>query len=212
MKQVFYSFVTMAVFSACSPAVSVTSSWKNTEALSSQQKSYHSVFISGLTANQNAKATVETSLAKAAESRGYKAVKSIDLFQTIDNPDKEAALKKIREAGCDAIFTVALINKESETRYVPGTTTYAPLPAYGYYGTYWGYRGYWYGSSMYSSPGYYTTDKTYFIESNLYDSETEKLLWSAQSKTVNPTDLESFSEKYTKAIIQQLEKDGLLKK
>jgi hypothetical protein len=217
MKHACYFLLGILVLSACSPSVVVTSSWKNGELLASPtKKAYKTVFISALTGNTNAKTIVEGALADAAVQRGFKAIKSQELFVPDFNkanaPDKETVLKKVKLSGCDAIFTVALVNKESETRYVPGTTAYNPYPMRGYYGTYWGYHSYWYGSSMYSTPGYYETDKTYFLESNLYDAETEKIVWSSQSKTVNPSDLKSFSGKYTAAIIKQLEEDGLLKK
>ncbi len=210
MRQILVVLFVSIVCWSCSPYVSVTSSWKNTEALATP-KTYNKVFISALSGSETAKNTVETALANAAQKRGYTAVRSMDAFTGSANPDKEAIVRKLKELGCDAIFTVALVNKESETRYTPGTTTYSPYPRVGYYGTYWGYRNYWY-NPVYSSPGYYTTERTYFIESNLYDTETEKILWSAQSQTVNPSDLQSFSESYTKAIIKKLESDGLLRK
>jgi hypothetical protein len=61
-------------------------------------------------------------------------------------------------------------------------------------------------------PGYYATDKTYFLETNLYDAATEKLVWSAQSETVNPGSIDKFVQDYPKKLIAQMVKDGLLKK
>jgi PBP1b-binding outer membrane lipoprotein LpoB len=215
MKPITYLLLVLVFLSACSPSVVVTSSWKNAEMLNSPtKKTYKTIFISALTGTVSIKSTVEIAFATAIEKKGYKTIKGQDMFAPglKNNPDtEESALKKIKEAGSDGIFTIALVDKESETRYVPGSVGYSPYPMHGYYGSYWGYHGY-YGAAMYSSPGYYTTDKTYFIESNLYDVDTGKIVWSSQSKTVNPSDLTSFSEKYTDAIIKQLEDDGLLKK
>ncbi|WP_315822938.1 hypothetical protein [Paraflavitalea speifideaquila] len=61
-------------------------------------------------------------------------------------------------------------------------------------------------------PGYYTTDKTYFMETNLYDASNEKLIWSAQSETMNPGSIDNFVRDYPKKLVEQLVKDGLLKK
>ncbi|HRI19814.1 MAG TPA: hypothetical protein PLA68_02620 [Panacibacter sp.] len=125
-------------------------------------------------------------------------------------PVKEAFLKKVSDLGCETIFTVALVDKQSETRYNPGSSSiYAPYPMYGYYGRFGGYYGY---SSMMYSPGYYSTDKTYFLESNLYDAKTEELLLSIQSKAENPPAIQKSSKLYTESLIKELESLGLLKK
>ena len=216
MKDIGYLVVFAVFFAACSSPVTVISSWKNKEELKNDNPKYKKVFISAITGNEQAKLAVEGELAKVAEKKGIDVVIGSDLFASQsskdDAPDKEAVLKKIRDKGCGAIFTVTLVNKDSETRFVPGTVTYAPYPVRPYYGTYWGYQSYWYGSSMFTSPGYYDTDKTYFIEGNLYDAKSEKILWSSQSETVNPSNIKSFSEKYASAILARMQSDGLIKK
>jgi hypothetical protein len=60
------------------------------------------------------------------------------------------------------------------------------------------------------SPGYYTTDKIIYLETNLYNLATDELVWSAQSKTTNPADFSSFSREYIYAVLAQLKKDGML--
>jgi hypothetical protein len=121
--------------------------------------------------------------------------------------DKEIVLRVVRNTNCDGILTIALVNQETETSYVPGTA-YAG-GGMGYYGTFSSY--YAYGYSSFYSPGYYTTDKTYYIETNLFDVASEKLVWSGRSKTYNPSSLDDFLQGYEKAIAQQMRKDGLVK-
>ena len=147
---------------------------------------------------------LENELAFRAKQRGIKATVSHDVFiQTFskeDMPEKETIISTIQETGSETIFTVSLLDKETSTRYVPGTTTYYAPYGYGY-AHYGGFYGYY--SAVYPvvyDPGYYTTDKTYYIESNLYDAKTEKLLWSAQSQTLNPSDLEQFTNDYANAL------------
>ena len=43
-------------------------------------------------------------------------------------------------------------------------------------------------------PGYYVTDRTYFMEGNLFDTKTETLIWSIQTKSINPGSVEKFSK------------------
>lgn len=42
--------------------------------------------------------------------------------------------------------------------------------------------------------------------------DTEKLVWSAQSETVNPGTIDNFVRDYPKKLVAQMVNDGLLKK
>jgi hypothetical protein len=193
---------------SCGPSHKVTSSWISPEAKTAKKK-YSKVFIVVLTQNQAAKNIVESDLEKAAQAKGFQTVKSSDVFApnfTKDNgADKATILAKVRELGCDAILTSALVKKESEQRYVPGSTSYMPYGGYGGYG-FGGYYGYMY-PTMYSTPGYYTTDKTYFIETNLFDVASENMIYSVQSEAYDPSNITSFSRDYTAAITDQFVRD-----
>lgn len=200
------------IFAACGTTVHMTGTWKDTAA---RQTGYHNILVAGLSSNQAARGTVEAQLAGRLQQRGIVAGKSIDLFPPNFDPKKEESVKgattKIESAGYKAVLTVSLVNKESETRYVPGSVMYAPYPAYRWYGNFWGYYGYMYNSVY--SPGYYTTDKVYFLESNLYDlGQNGKLVWSGQSETYNPNSLESFATAYAKVVTDALQNGGLLQR
>jgi len=210
MKYLIISTVVMLLIS-CSPSQKVLSSWVNKEEL--KGKKYSKVFIMALTQNQSSRTIVEFDLSSTLKERGYESVKSIDAlagsFKENASPSKEDILAKVRELNCDVIFTVALLDSKTETRYVPGTSVYySPYPTYGYYGGFGNYYGY-YSPSIYSS-GYYTTDKTYYLEANLFDAATEKILWSVQSATYNPDGIKQFSSSYCKLLVYQAGEDGLL--
>jgi hypothetical protein len=207
------ALLAIALFiAACGTSVHMTGTWKDPAA---EPGGYHNILVAGLSSNQTARGTVENKLAAQLQQHGVTAGKSIDLFPPNFDPKKEESVKaasgKIEAAGYKAVLTVTLVNKESETRYVPGTMMYAPYPAYGWYGRFWGYYGYMYNSVY--SPGYYTTDKVYFLESNLYDlTKDGKLVWSGQSETYNPNSLESFATAYAKKVAEALQNAGLLRR
>lgn len=201
----------MIVWSACGTTVHMTGTWKAPEA---PPEGYHNILVASLTSNRTAQTVVEAQMAAALQKKGITAGKGLDLFPPQFNPptetDKNAATQKMLDAGYTAVLTTSLVNKESQTRYVPGTVSYAPYPAYGWYGRFWGYYGYMYGSVY--SPGYYTTDKTYFLECNLYDLKQDgKLVWSGQSETYNPSSLESFAKSFAARVSDALQNAGLLK-
>lgn len=188
----------------------ITSSWMNKDVMGKGK--FQKVFLFALTTNMNARQTVEDAQAAAAAAEGIATVKSFDFFPPAflaSKPGKEAIVQKIKESGCDAIFTSALVDSKSETRYVPGTTSfYTPFPTWGYYGTFGGYYGY-HTTYMYD-PGYYVSEKTYYLESNLYDMATEEIVWSVQSETYNPGNLNSSSKEYAAVLMDKLKKEGAL--
>lgn len=210
MKFILLLIGVLLLIQSCAPETQITASWKN-KAVKANQVS--SIMVTALTDKANVRQVVEEDLAKGLQEKGYKATRSMDVappkFTEGSEPDKEELLNKIRKTKIDAILTIALIDKDTETRYVPGSYGYTPVTRFGYYGRFGGYYNTWY-PTLYS-PGYYTEDKVYFIEANLYDAKTEELLWSAQSETYNPGGLRDFSKDFTSAVIAKMEKDGILR-
>jgi hypothetical protein len=207
MKKTLY-FLSVALFSAlvsCGPSQKVTSSWKNPQVTSSTN--YKKVFIASMVSNPNYRSIIERDLAAAAQAHGLQTVSGMDIFPATlagsQSISKEEALQKIRASGADAILSVALVDKQSDTRYVPGTTTYIPHMGYAGFG---GYYGYAYGA-YYSSPGYYTEDKTYFMEARLFDVASENMIWSAQSEAYNPSKIDKFSRDYTALLVDRMQQD-----
>jgi hypothetical protein len=62
------------------------------------------------------------------------------------------------------------------------------------------------------TPDYYTTEKNYFMQSNLYDAISEEIMWSVQSEIFNPSSLKKFSQDYMASLVTQLEKEKVMKK
>jgi len=191
---------------SCGPSQKITSSWINKDA--DLSKKYTNIFILAMTQNVAARNIVESDLANAAQAKGYKVFKSSEVFMNQFTsketaPSKDSVLAKAASLGCDAIFTVGLVDKTSETRYVPGMVSYSPYMGYGYgFGGYYGYMS----PAMYS-PGYYTTDKTYFMEAHVFDVATEKLVWSAQSEAYDPSSISKFSREYTAIVVEKISAD-----
>lgn len=196
----------LLLVSSCSPSVRIIGSWSSPQ---NTNNSYTSVFVTALTKNVLARQTVEMHLEEMIQSQGISATGSFEVIPpgfNAQEADKEEILRKIREMGSEAILTVTLLDQTNETRYVPGTN-YAPI-GLGFHGRFWSYYGA-YNPYMYD-PGYYTTDKSYYLEANLYDTQTEEMIWSSQSETTNPASLEQFSKAFASAVVKQLIKDGFI--
>ncbi len=195
-------------YSCSGPSTVVTGTWNK----DNQEKTYDDIMVAALTSSENSKFTIENEMVQNLREEGVDAEQSMNKISSEiinDNKQQEEMLNTIRDEGTDAILTVSIIDKNTETRFVPGTTpAYSPLAYNGYYGTFWDYYNYWY--PQVGTPGYYTQDKVYFMETNLYDAETEELVWSAQSRTYNPEDLQNFSDDFAEEIIDQLEDENII--
>ena len=117
-------------------------------------------------------------------------------------------MDKVKLNETNAILTVSILDKETESRYVPGSYSYDPYAGPAYYRTFWGYYSHMYPYVY--RPGYYVTENTYFIETNLYDVATEVLIWSAQSETYDPANLARFARDFADVIVDELQKDGII--
>ena len=194
----------------CGPSQKITGSWASPEAKSFGP--YTKVFVMVLSQNKTANYNIESQMAKILISKGFKVVKSNDIyppsFSATQDFTKEQLAESIGKTGCDAILMLALLDSKEVETYNPGTV-YAPVN-YGYYGGYYSYYNHYYPQVY--SPGYYSVDKTYYLEANMYDLKADKLVWSIQSEARNPKDLSSWFKDYSVMLMNHLKSKGLNQK
>jgi len=209
MKPRFIVFIWLAIVVAgCGPSQRITNSWINPEAGS--KGPYQSIFVIVLSPSNATSFSVEDRMAALIGSRGQKVVVSSGVFppnlSISENFTREQMREAIQKTGCDAVFVIALLDVKTEEYYQPGSAYY-PMN-YGMYGSYYGYYNYYYPRVY--SPGYYTSNKTYYIESNFYDLEEDMLLWSIQSEAYNPSSIDSWFDTYSRDLLKELEDEGLI--
>jgi hypothetical protein len=202
--------LTVIIMSECGPTQKITGSWASPEAKT--KGPFTKVFVVVLSQNETANYDIEAQTANVLISRGFKVVRSTDIFppkfSITKDLTKEQLTESISKTGCNAILTLALLDSKSVESYHPGTV-YAPVN-YGYYGSYYGYYNYYYPQVY--TPGYYSVDKTFYLEANLYDLASDILLWSVQSEARNPKDLNTWFKSYSTMLINHLKSKGLNQK
>ncbi len=214
MKRVCVLFIiTIAmIFAACSATKETAGVWVNKEKI--QGKSYDNFFITVMTADIEARVKLENELAAIVTSRGHKAIKSYEVLPAdLKDPKPPAVddlIAKIKASDCDAVFVASLLDKNDDIRYIPGGTHYTMRSDYSWAGSFYGYYYHYY--TTVSTPGYYSSDKTFFMQSNLFDKASQELMFSVQSEIFNPSSLASFSRTYTSTLMKQLGNAKLLKK
>ena len=206
MKILKLSILLLFVVGCTTKRTLISGSWKNPQGV----KEYSNILVAALTSHAVPKSVIETDLVNEFKKNGVEATESIMKFpinEAASDTQKHELMNKVKDKGMDAILTISLLKKETESRYVHSSYSYDPF-AYPFYRNFWGYYSYWYPYAF--SPGYYVTDKTYYLETNLYDLATEELVWSAQSATYNPVDLNSFSREFAQIIVSRLKEDNVV--
>jgi len=197
-----------SLMSSCGPSQKIVNSWINPEA--TNKGPYKSIFVIVISQSIGTSFSVEDRMASLIASRGQKVVVSSAVFppnlSISENFTREQMAEAIKKTGCDAVFVIALLDVKTVESYQPGTAYY-PMN-YGMYGSYYGYYNHYY-PQVYSS-GYYTTDKTYYIETNFYDLGLDQLLWSIQSEAYNPSSIDSWFDRYSYDLLNELKNEGLI--
>jgi hypothetical protein len=198
-----------AALGACSTPTMVSSSWRKPNATAD---GYHNIFVAALTRQASTKEAIENGLQNLLQQKGLTVEKSADVFPpTFSNQtgqQHDMVLSKVQGTNADGILTVNILRRETETHYIPGSGYWNPGVRWGYYNRFWSYYNNWYPTVY--SPGYYDQTKVYYIETNLYNAKTEELIWTAQSRTYDPTNIDSFLKGYVNAIYDRMVKDGLI--
>jgi hypothetical protein len=208
MKKFKWTWIVLPILllTACTSS-KITSSWKDpstTKALAS----YKNILVVGMEGNRQVKEQMENYLTEDLKKSGVNATASFDAFgpKAFANLNEDQIADKVRSKGYDGVITIALMDRKKEQNYVPGTVNYAPVGLfYNRFGRYY--------STIYSriyDPGYYTTSTNYFWETNLYDARQDKIIYSAQSQSFDPSSLTSMSKEHGKLIVKDLEKSGFL--
>jgi hypothetical protein len=195
---------------ACGPGQQITNSWIHPDA--GERGPYNQVFVIVLARDKETSYSVEDLLARTIASRGQKFVLSTAVFPPnlgiSEDFTRDQMAEAIRRTGCDAVLMLATLDVKSVETYHPGGTYNYGYP--GYYGSYYGYYRHYYPQVY--SPGYYSTDRTYYIETNFYDVEKDEHLWLIQSEAYNPESLDSWFDTYMDQLLKELERENLLAK
>ena len=196
-----YSIIVVAALflSSCGPSTHIVQSWRDPDVVVHTTK-IHKFVIAALLKNETVRRTVEDRIAGMYPG---KAVQSYAEFGMTDITESDDFYeKKLSGEGFDGFVLLRMVKVDNSTRYVPGN--YAPA----YYG---GWRGYWrYSWPGYYDPGYYTTDKTYYVEVTVYSLLRKKLIWTGITSTFNPSGGDQLFDAVVKTVDKKMKTEGFL--
>lgn len=199
MKKIVMPLFLSLLIVSCGPSTKIEKTWMEPGASISQSPENKTLIIA-MVKDETSRRVIEDELQKRLKSKSVPSytVLTTEILKEANDKLLDSVLK---QGQYTHILLMRLADIEKETSYVPGTTT-------GFYGGYGMYYGH--GASFYSSPGYYTTDKNYFIETTVYDVPTNKLLWTGTTKTVNPSNIKNTINDIADLVTQKMKKEGFL--
>lgn len=206
-KMIWNGIALLLIITGCTSS-RITSTWKAENVVAQK---YNKVLVLGLIreSDRTIQENMENHLVGDLKNLGYNAVSSLQEYgpKAFDKMDEETAISKLKNSGIEAVVTIVLLSKEKERRYVPGHLNYSP---YGYYyNRFWGYR-----TALYNriyEPGYYVIDTKYFWESNLYDMNSQKLVYSVQTQSFDHANSNALGHEYGRLIVKNMVKQNVLK-
>jgi hypothetical protein len=143
------------------------------------------VLVVGASTNQVVRRIFEDELTAGFKSRGTNAIPSYTIFPTEKTLTKETIESRSGDLGIDAMLIARVVDTKTKREFTPGPSNY-------YRDTYfydWPNRYFRFFSDTY--PGMYYNERLYYseyevanLETNIYDTQTGKLIWSALSDTV----------------------------
>ncbi|HTN35840.1 MAG TPA: hypothetical protein VL053_02130 [Arachidicoccus sp.] len=191
----------MLCLAGCSSS-KLTTSWVSKD-LNVQGRHFNKVLVLGMLSAKNraVKVNMENQLASGLNNMGIQTVTATEVYgpKAFRNKSEKAVLRMLKKDGIDGVVTVAMVDKNSQRRFVPGYYGIGPNYFWSYYSFYSPY--------MWGTPygGYYERTTSYSFETNLYDLDNQnKMLYSAQSETIDPSSPEKLAIDFSKTIIKDL--------
>ena len=164
------------------------------------------IMVIGVAKNPLNRRLFEDEFVQRLKDRGTEAVASYTVLSDKQQDDQAAIAAKVKELKTDTVLITRLVSKKTVKIYVPGTVYYPPP----YYGTWPHYYGYSY--QYIYSPGYVAENEYAVIETNLYETGNDKLVWAASSETLIGDSDKSLIKSYIGIMVNTMVEQGLLGK
>jgi hypothetical protein len=197
-------FILMA---ACS-STNVINSWKDKEVV--EQTTLKKVMVLAMLPEKERvlRQELESEMVEDLQKRGFIAVSSLQEYgpRSFAGMNEKQVMQELDKSRIDGVITIALQDTETNERYVPGSVRYEPYAVR--YNRF--YRTYQTFYERIYTPGHTDQQTSYFFETNLYQLNGNKLLYSAQSKSFDPSSASQIAKEVAKAVVKDMEKNDIL--
>ncbi len=181
----------------------LTSSWQDAEY---QGSVVDNVLVVGISDNLENRKLFEDALVKELQKNGVVAIASADAISAEKELDKDTIKAEAARLGMGAVMVTHVNSVAAESVYEPPPTGRAPYAYYGQLDTDLPAI-----SQDIYRPGAYRSETLARLSTNLYDRETEKLIWTASSETVDPKSVKDVVGPLSKLLVKDLRDKKLIK-
>jgi hypothetical protein len=198
----------LLVAASCS-LTNLNAVWKDPQYQGGKLKN---VLVVGGSTNQVVRRIFEDEFTARLKTRGTNAIPSYTIFPSENTLDKDTIESKSRDLGIDAMLIARVIDTKTKNQLTPAPSNYYYRDIYFYD---WPNR-----YSRFNSgpiPGRYYDDRRYYseyevvnLETNIYETQTGKLIWSALSDTVIGGSSELEVSSVVEKIIKNLSENQLI--
>jgi len=204
VRKLLLFLIAASALAAChKTATTIPLSWHNP---AFNRPAFKKLFVIGVGENDAARRLFEDTFADALSYEGTSAQASWGMLPQSTQLTEEQIRGAIEGGNFDGVLVSRILGVDQSEEYVPPTTYAVPTTYHGY-----GYYGY-YGTSydVVHQPGYFKTNTTFRLETNLYAVAGGGLVWSGQSETLNPESLTDVIDSMTAAVAKKLKEEKLI--
>jgi len=158
-----------------------------------------------ITKDDALRVSAEEWLAAELTVRGVQGVAAYRIIPREETESAEKAKPWFERAQVDGVVTMRLVSADTERTYSP------VVWSSGYYPSFWGYYGYGW-TTVVDLGGGLRTDTRVVVETLVYSVPKNALLWAGVSETKNPKDARTFMKDLVKAIVKEMQKEGLARR
>ncbi len=196
-KNILQALVIIGLVS-CGSGTKIVNSWRDPDVVVNSSK-LNKFVVAALLKNESVRRRTEDLMASYYPGKAVPSYKEFGSDELKEN--EEFYNQKLKNEGFDGIVVMRLVKVDKDQRYVPGS-----YPVYyhtwrGFYTTAW---------PAFYDPGYYTTDKTYYVEVNVYSVTRGKLVWSGTTSTINPSGGDELFDSVIKTVNDRMVKEGFI--
>ncbi len=207
LKTIFYTGILWLLMqiTGCGTTAEITNTWVDA---AQKKNDLQGILVVAVAERDAARVEFEDAFTQALQDKDLKATASHTLVP--GDTTKEAILGVARLSDLYTILVIRYAGTIEEPVFHKGNTYYDVVPAYGgdYHRGFGGYYGH--VQKAYSDPDVWTTNKYVTLVVDLYNTATEKPLWQASSRAIDPNDRDELRHAFVKAFVNELMDQKLL--
>ena len=153
--------------------------------------------------DQNIRVSAEEALAREISARGPTGVPAYRIIPKEELTNKDNARGWFERAGVQGLVVLRLVQTDKEKVYS------SAIWVSGYYNYAWDYWGY--GWANVYPVGKAREQRSFTVETLLYDLSKGTPIWACVTRTTDPKDVQAYVKGLAGDIVKRLEKDGLVR-